>query len=153
MEPPAPLLGGFLWSWPKKVPQTPKGKPLWVRLCAGDWVYLGGSTYRRWYPLDFARLGCGLFRATALCAGALTWVFSWAATRPGGATRGGLRTSWGAFFGLGQRKPPRPRRRHNLRILRFRASPKAQSLRCSSLPPHKHACAAERVQPAYPSNR
>ena len=60
--------------------------------------------------------------------------------------------SWEAFFGLGQRKPPRPRRRHNLRILRFRASPKAQSLRCSSFPPHKHACAADRVQPAYLSN-
>ena len=103
-------LGRFLWSWPKKASQTPKGKPLWVRMCAGEWFYLGGSTYRRWYPLVFTRLGCGLFRATALCAGALTWVFSWAATRPGGATRGGLQTSWGAFFGLGQRKPPRPRK-------------------------------------------
>ena len=24
------LLGRFLWSWPKKASQTPKGKPLWV---------------------------------------------------------------------------------------------------------------------------
>ena len=29
-KPPTMLLGGFLWSWPKKAPQTPKGKPLWV---------------------------------------------------------------------------------------------------------------------------
>ena len=45
VEPPAGLLlGGFLWSWPKKAPQTPKGKPLWVLLFAGECVLLGGST-------------------------------------------------------------------------------------------------------------
>ena len=52
-----------------------------------------------------------------------------------------------------QKETPQTPRRRNLRILRFRASPKAQSLRCSSFPPHKHACAADREQPAYPSNK
>ena len=44
VEPPAELLGRFLWSWPKKASQTPKGKPLWVLLFAGDEFYLNGST-------------------------------------------------------------------------------------------------------------
>ena len=65
-------LRDFFLSCQKETPQTPKRKTLWVRLCAGDCVLLGGSTYIRWYPVDFTRLGCCLFRATALCAGALT---------------------------------------------------------------------------------
>ena len=56
------------------------------------------------------------------------------------------------FFLWRQKETPQTPRRRNLRILRFRASPKAQSLRCSSFPPHKHACAADRLQPTYRSN-
>ena len=41
---PRGLLGRFLWPRPKKASQTPKGKPLWVRMCAGECVLLGGST-------------------------------------------------------------------------------------------------------------
>ena len=62
----------FLWRQ-KETPQTPKRKTLLVRLCAGDCVSLGGSTYIRCNPLVYTRLGCCLFRATARCAGALTW--------------------------------------------------------------------------------
>ena len=53
----------------------PERKAAWVRWFAGEWVLLGGSTYIGWYPVDFTRLGCCLFRATALCAGALTGLF------------------------------------------------------------------------------
>ena len=36
-------------------------------------------------PTHQVKFGCGLFRAAALCAGALTWVISWGG-RPRGKT-------------------------------------------------------------------
>ena len=63
-------------------------------------------------PTHQVKFGCCLFRAAALCAGALTWAVSWAATPPRGEQPGaGCGTPGRLSLVLAKESPPDPERK------------------------------------------